>query len=142
MLTDVRSRSSRASSSPRRIADVVYRSLKTALDRRRVEDVTLHRFDRISASQLMQLRLEYRDLVQMSVVVTTTHAGDNVYDVVCEIEDGPSRRVSYALPAGAGTMLSWAPELGRTLGRFLWGELERRLGRRSLPTDAPPTTAQ
>jgi hypothetical protein len=63
------------------------------------------------------------------VTFTTTHVGENVYDVACEIEDGPSRRMSYALPAGAGTMLSWAPELGRTLARFLWDELERRLYR-------------
>lgn len=83
----------------------------------------------------MRLRLEYQDLVQMNVKVTTTHVGGKVYDVVCETEDGASRRVSYALPTGVGTALSRAPGLAQKLGRFLSDELERHLGRRFLSTD-------
>lgn len=145
MSTDFRPRSSRASSSSRRIADVVYRSLKTAIKqqctRRHAEGVKLRRLNRTSANRLMRLQLGCRDLVQMAVRVTVTHAGDNVYDIVCKIEDGPSRRISFGLPAGAGTALSRAPCLGQKLGHFLLGELEQRLGRRSLPTDEPTATA-
>lgn len=139
MTTDSPPQSSRAPSSSRRIADVIYRSLKTALarqsPRRRADDLTLHRLNRTAASQLMRLRLECCDLVQMHVSVTTTHVGENVYDIGFETEDGASRRVSYALPAGAGTALSRAPGLAQKLGRFLLDELERHLGHRSLSPD-------
>lgn len=142
MTTTSRTPPSHAPSSPRRIADVVYRSLKTAVKqqstRRYDEDVTLRRIDRTSAGQLMQLRLECRDRVQVRVNVIATHVGGNVYDVKCELEDGPSRRVTFALPAGAGTAISWAPGLGQKLGDFLLDELERVLGRRSLSTGTFP----
>lgn len=144
MPTDSRPRSSRVPSPSRRVADVVYRSLKTAVKqqctRRHARDVMLCRLNWSSESQLMRLQLECRDLIQMTVRVTVTHVGANVYDVMCEIEDGPSRRFSYGLPAGAGTALSRAPRLGQKLGHLLLGELEQRLGRRSLPTDEPAAT--
>ncbi len=140
------SRSSPPSSSARRIADVIYQSLKTAIQRqcarRYDKDVTLRRLDRVAASEVMRLRIECRDLVQVRVVVTASHVGGNVYDVKCEIEDGPSRRVTFALPAGAGTALSRAPGLGQTLGDFLLGELERELGRRSLSTEGSTVAAR
>jgi hypothetical protein len=141
MTTNSRTQPSHAPPAARRIADVVYRSLKTAVKQQSVrrydEDVTLRRHDRTSAGQLMQLRLECRDLVQVNVSVTTTHVGGNVYDVRCEIEDGPSRRVTSALPAGAGTGLSRAPGLGQKLGDFLLNEIERHLGRRVIATPEP-----
>jgi hypothetical protein len=146
MTTHSRAQPTRAPSSARRIADVVYRSLKTAVKqqsaRRYDEDVTLRRLDRTSAGQLMQLRLECRDLMQVRINVTATHVGGNVYDVRCEIEDGSSRQVTYALPAGAGTTLSRAPGLGQKLGDFLLGELERELGRRSLSTEGSTVAAR
>lgn len=139
------SRPSRPASSFRRIADVVYQSLKIAIQRqcarRYDEDVTLRRRDRAAASELMRLWVQCPDLIQVSVIVTATHVGGNVYDVRCEMEDGSSCQVTYALPAGAGTTLSWAPGLGQKLGRFLLDELERELGRRSLSTGASTVAA-
>lgn len=83
----------------------------------------------------MRLRLECCNLVQMNVSITTTHVGENVYDIVCKTEDGASRRVSYALSVGAGTTISRVPGLAQKLAPFLVDELERQLEHRSLSTD-------
>lgn len=145
MATDPLPRSSHASSPSRRIASVIYRSLKTVLaqqsPRRCADDITLHRLRRTAANQLMRLRLECRDLVQMNVSITTTHVEKNIYDVVCKNEDGASRRVSYALPVGTGTAIR-APGLAQKLGRFLVDELERLLGHRSPSTDEKISAAE
>jgi hypothetical protein len=115
--------------------------MKQQCARRYDEAVTLHRLDRAAASELMRLRIECRDVVRVHVSVTASHVGGNVYDITCEVEDGPSRQVTYALPAGAGTALSWAPGLGQKLGRFLLDELERHLGRLSLSGNEPSAQA-
>jgi hypothetical protein len=120
---------------------MIYWSLKTALVRqttqRHDDEVTLHRLDRTAARQLMRLRIEGQGPVQMDVTVTATHVGGNVYDIVCETEEGASRRISYALPAGSGTASSGAPGLGQKLGQFLVTEFEQHLGRCVLSNDEP-----
>lgn len=145
MSTATLPRSSSPAPARRRIADVVHRSLKIAVRRQCTQrydrDMTLRRLDRAAASELLHLQIECRDLIQLDVVVTASHVGGNVYDVGCKIEDGPSSRATYALPAGGGTALSWAPGLGQKLAHFLLDELERELGRRALSTDGSPCSS-
>ena len=127
---------SRTSSPCRRIAEVVHRSLKRALKDqcagRYAEDVRLRRLDRASARQLMRLQIECQGRIRMPVGIAATHVGGNVYDIECSVQEGPSRQFSYSLPGASGVALLQAPCLGRKLGTFLLGELERRLGRQIL----------
>jgi hypothetical protein len=74
----------------------------------------------------------------MSVRVVVTHVGGNVYDVLCAVEDGGSRRFSYSRPGEGGTAVSYAPALGEKVATFLLGELEKRLGRMLLKGPARP----
>lgn len=123
-------------SSVRRIPDVVYRSLETSLTlqgrRRHGVDAALERVDPASTDQPMQIRVGDEDQLQMAARIRVSHVGNNVYDVRCTVEEGPSRRFTYSLPERAGTVLSRAPCLGRKLGTFLLDELEREIGRRHL----------
>jgi len=128
--------SSSISASFRCIPDVVYRSLETALTlqcrRRHGVDVTLKRTAQASADQPMRIQLRCPDQIQMRAQIAVSHVGNNVYDVRCTVEEGPSRRLTYGQPGRAGTALSHAPCLGRTLGAFLLDELEQQIGRREL----------
>lgn len=131
--------SSQSSSIPpsvRRIPDVIYRSLETALTlqgrRRHDADLALERVDPASADSPMRIRFGDQAPLQMTAQIRVSPVGENVYDVHCAVEEGPSRRFTYSLPERAGTALSRAPCLGRKLGAFLLDELERQIGRRHL----------
>lgn len=136
MSTHSVSQSSGASAPPRRILDVVCRSLKTALTvhcrRRHDLDVTVERGDRTSAVQPVHIRLACSDQIQMTARIRVRPPGGPVYDVCCIVEEGPSRRFTYSPSGWAGTTLSRAPCLGRKLGRFLLDELEQQIGQRYL----------
>ena len=131
---------------PARLLDVLYRSLAAALTkqctRRYDAGVRLQR-ERVSADGTrMCLRVHCRGLTPMPVRVVVTHVGGTVYDVLCAVEDGGSRRFSYSRPGTGGTRLSYAPALGEEVAAFLLGELEKRLGRMLLKGPArPPHTA-
>jgi len=132
------SQSSAAPASSRRIPDVIFQSLKSALTvqarRRHDADVTVARLDRTSTDPPMQLRLECSDHVQMAVEIRLRPVGDKVYDVHCTVTEGASHRFTYSACSETGTALSRAPCLGRKLGTFLLDELERHVGRHHLRT--------
>jgi hypothetical protein len=136
MSTRSASQSSSIPSSVRRIPDVIYRSLKTALTlqgrRRHDADLALERVDPASADSPMQIRLGDQAPLQMTAQIRVSPVGEHVYEIHCTVEEGPSRRFTYSLPEQAGTALSRAPCLGRKLGGFLLDELERQIGRRHL----------
>lgn len=138
MTTRSRSPTNSVPGQRKRIADVIYRSLKTALkteySRRYVGDVTLRRLDRSSPSELMRLRLKCCNEDPLRVRVTASHVGGNVFDIKCGMkkEEGRSRRFSYSFGGESATTLSQVPSLGRKLSTFLLNELERRLGRRRI----------
>ena len=127
-----------------RIADVIYRSLETAIteqcSRHHDADVTVTRRERTSAVQPMRVQIRLPDRGQIEAHIAISHVGGNVYDVRCEVEEGASRRFTYSQPRRSGTTLSQAPCLGQKLGTFLLGELAEHLGRRLLDTNAPPTS--
>lgn len=127
---------------PNRITDVLYRSLESALvkqcARRYDAGVRLQRERVSSDGTKMRIRIHCRGLAQMPVRVVVTHVGGNVYDVLCAVEDGGSRRFSYSRPGEGGTELSYAPALGEKVATFLLGELEKRLGRMLLKGPVGP----
>lgn len=114
-------------------ADVLYQSLKTAVTKecagRHDTDVKLRRLEDEDANgSTLHVELDCA-LLQMAVRIHVTNVGGNVYDVCCSIEEGPSCRFSYSLPAQTGTVLSRAPKLGEKLASFILDELEQQLGR-------------
>ena len=121
---------------PRSILDVVYRSLERAFTRqcgRRYDaGLPVRLVDRSEDGRTMDLRIDGRGLVEVSVQFVATHVGGNVYDVHCTIDPETSRRFSYCHPSQTGTVLSHVPYLGREIATFLLDELEKRLGRRLL----------
>lgn len=127
--------------SPLRVADVIYRSLETAIteqcSRRYDADVRVDRLDRAAADAPTQIRIACLGHGQMTARIITHHAGGNVYDVRCEVGEETSRRFTYSRPRGSGTALSRAPYLGRKLGTYLVGKLEQHLGRDLLSTGEP-----
>ena len=88
----------------------------------------------------MHLRIDCRGLTDMHTHVTVTEAGNNVFDVLCTVQNGSSHRFSYCLPSDTGSSISCAPYLGRDLASFLRTELENRLGRLLLQSPARPPT--
>ncbi len=136
MSTSPVSQPSNASAPFRRVSDVIYRSLETALTlqcrRRHGVDTTLERIEQASSDQSMRLRLGCQDQFRMKAQITVRHDGGNVYDIRCRVEEGPSCRHTYSLPRRAGTTLSRAPYLGRKLGEFLLDALERQIGQHYL----------
>lgn len=132
-----------SSAAPHSVLTVVYRSLETALTRqfaRRYDAGLLLRLvDRSEDGRKMDLRVNCRGLIDMSVDFVVTHVGGNVYDVLCTVENEASRRFSYSLPRRTETALSNAPYLGREIAAFLLDQLEKRLGRLLLqrPTGPP-----
>lgn len=128
--------SSTVPASSRRIPDILFHSLKTALTvqgrRRHDADVSVTRLDQSSADPPMRLRVECSDHVQMAAEIRVSPVGDKVYDVHCTVDEGPSHRFTYSACSQTGTALSRAPCLGRKLGDFLLDELERHIGRHQL----------
>lgn len=149
-LMSIRSAASQPSSSsapPRRIMEVLYRSLVTALVKqcaqRHDANVSVRRLkDTSDDPSEMHLRLDCRGLLQMPVRLVAMSTSANIYEVRCTLEDGSSRQFSYGLSGRSGTNLSPAPQLGRKLATFLLDELEKRLGRLLLQSPMrPPTQA-
>lgn len=133
-----RSSTSPSTSDAHRVADVLYRSLEMVFPARCAErygtEVTINR-TRDSTStdtHLTEVSVKCSDLIQMSVRFTVSHAGGNVYDVRCAVEDGPTHRFTYSLPSSAAMSFLREPGLNQELANFLFGELECRLGRRLL----------
>lgn len=130
--------------SPLRVADVVYRSLETAITercrRRHDAAVTVERLDRPETDSPVQIRIACPDRGQLTARIVIRHAGDHVYDVHCEVGEEASRRFTYSRPRHWGTALSRAPCLGRKLGTFLVGKLEQHLGRHVLSTGEQPAS--
>lgn len=134
--------STSSTSAPRGIADVLYRSLESALvalSRKRHEnEITLHRLESEDAS-VLHLCVEYEQLGRMPVRFTIRQGGTANFQVRCAVEGGPTRQFSYQGASRDGTTLSHAPCLGRDLASFLLDELERRVGRRLLRGASNPT---
>ena len=133
---------STSNAAPDRVIGVLYQSLEAALVKqcaRRYDAGVVLRRERVSPDGAkMRLRLRCRGLTQMPVRVIVTHVGGTVYDVLCAVEDGGSRRFSYSQPGEGGTKLSYAPALGEKVATFLLSELEKRLGRMLLKGPARP----
>lgn len=131
--------------SPPRVANVIYRSLESAVteqcNRHHDVDVTVDRLEQTEADQPLRIRLAYPGHGQMTARIIIRHAGGNVYDVHCEVEEDASRRFTYSRPRRSGTTLSRAPDLGRKLGTFLVDKLEQHLGRRLMSTGEQSTSS-
>lgn len=112
------------------VADVIYRSLKSALPQQCAErhsvDVAIARTDE---GPPMEIQVQCEDLFEMNLRVTVEHVGGNVYDVFCAIEEGASCQLTYGCPEEAGTPLPLCPRLGRKFAAFVLDGLEQRLGR-------------
>jgi hypothetical protein len=125
------------------LSSVLYRSLETALTRqcaRRYNVGIVLRCPKEASEDdpELKVRVECPGLTQMPVRITVSHAGGNVYDIICNVEEGDTHRFSYSLPGRTKTQRSCAPHLGEELATFLRGELERRLGRILLQSPAAP----
>ncbi|MFB6099125.1 MAG: hypothetical protein ABEK84_08470 [Salinibacter sp.] len=125
---------------------MLHRSLEPALStlcaRRYDTSLTLRRRpDAGEDDPSLQLRLDCRGLLRMRIRFTVTPAGNDLYDVHCHVQDGPSRKFSYALGGRAGVTLSHAPGLGRRIGTFLLDTMEKQIGRRLLQSAASPPAA-
>jgi hypothetical protein len=116
------------------IVDLVVRSLEYALDRTCPERyggrLDLER-ESISASAAT-VRLNAVHPSPLRAQLTVHHVGGNVYDVHCEVADGPSRSFTYARCGDAGPQLPVAPGLGHKMADFLLDEVERQVGQRML----------
>lgn len=143
MPTDAHTRCSDISLSSHRLANIIYRGLNQEIDQHSAEQLaaplTLHRLPRTSPSQLMRVQIGVADAAALVVSVTVTHTASNVYDVVCEIENGSSHRFSYRLPAGAHPTPLSASRLGQEIGDFLLDELEGP-SEPQIGEDNPPTS--
>ena len=138
--------SSASHSESDRIAEVLYRSLEAALVRRCARDydagIVLRRQHGNGEATKLKVQVYCRGLAQMPVRVVVTHVGGTVYDLLCAVEGGGTRRFSYSRPPDGATAVSVAPALGEKVAAFLLGELERRLGRMLLKGPArPPRSA-
>lgn len=131
--------------SPPRVANVIYRSLESAVteqcSRHHDADVTVNRLERTAEDQPLRIRIVCPEQGQMTARIIIRHAGGNVYDVHCEVEEDASRRFTYSQPRRSGTALSRAPYLGRKLGTFLVNKLEQHLGRRLMSTGEQSTSS-
>lgn len=127
-----------------RVADVIYRSLETAIteqcNKRHDAHVTVERVDRTEADRPLRIRVACPGQGQITARIIIRQAGGTVYDVRCEVGEEASRRFTYSRPRGLGTALSRAPCLGRKLGTFLVGKLEQHLGRGLLSTGEQPAS--
>lgn len=138
-----RSSSSASSATPSQgqLSDALYQSLETALTRqcaRRYNVGIVLRCPKEATEDdpELKVRVECPGLTQMPVRLTVSHAGGNVYDVTCSVEEGDSHRFSYSLPGRTEAQVSCASHVGEDLATFLRGELERRLGRMLLRSSA------
>ncbi|MEF8816649.1 MAG: hypothetical protein V5A20_05435 [Salinibacter sp.] len=134
-MTGVYSRPTETPKSLDQVADVIYRSLESALSQRCAElydmDVTC------TDSELpMEIQVQCKGRLGMHLQVTVEHVGGNVYDVFCTIEEGASCQLTYGYPEDAGTPLPLCPRLGRKCAAFVLDELEQRLGRWHLRGEA------
>lgn len=128
MLTDTHTRCSDISLSCDRVANIIYRGLNQEIKRHSTlpsrSPLTLDRLPRSRPCQLMRFQIQGTDASELVVSVTVTRTTANVYDVVCEIENGPSHRFSYRLPAGARPTPLSASRLGQEIGNLLFDELD------------------
>lgn len=133
-----------STSSPAQLSTILYRSLESALARQCVRrynaEIELRCLrEATEENPELKVRVSCPGLTQMPVRLTVSHAGGNVYDVVCSVAEGDTHRFSYSLPERTGApRLSSTPHLGEELATFLRGELERRLGRILLQRSAVP----
>ena len=95
-----------------RIAEVLYRSLESALVRRGARDddagLVLRRDPGRGKGANLQMQLHCRGLYHVPVRVAVTYVGGTIFD--------------------GATALSYAPVLGEKVAAFLLGEVEKRLG--------------
>lgn len=124
-------------------SDVLYQSLSKTLAKQcaRRYDVTVTIPRQAAQSEDdSELRVEVQcaGLIQMPVRLTVRHAGGNIYDVRCTVEEGSSHRFSHSLPAETKSSLSYDPYLGQEIATFLREEMEKRLGRLLLQSPAAP----
>lgn len=129
MSTDAYSRCSDISLTCHRIANIIYRGLTVKIDRYCSEQsdqtVSVQRLPRTIPCHLMRFQIEGINVRQLVTSVTATRTAANIYDVVCEIENGPSHRITHRLPSGARPTPFSASQLGEKIGDFVLGELDR-----------------
>ena len=130
-----------ASSSFRPIIDVLAQSLRQAFDEvcpeRYGAPLTLRRVDGDGDASTASFRIGEAETGALRIHVTVSHVGGNVYDIVTQVEDGPTRRFTYSEPDQSGSSLSMAPYLGKKIARHLLDEVERRLGKFLLQDQIP-----
>lgn len=128
---------------PSRVAVALYRSLEAELIRQCAREydtgVAIQcREEPPEEAPELSLRIDCPGLVQMLARCTVTHAGGNVYEVNCAVEDDASeeifsRRFSYSVPIRkAETELVRLPALGKKVATFFRRELEKHVGRHIL----------
>lgn len=145
MPTDDHTRCSDISLSCDRLANIIYRGLNREIDQHRTEQVTeplpLQRLPRTSSSQLMRFQIGGTGTAKLVTSVTVTHTAANIYDIVCEIENGPSHRFSYRLPAGARPTPLSASQLGQEIGDLLLDEVDHSPGTQYCQDSPQPSLA-
>lgn len=124
-------------------SEVLYQSLQKELakqcGRRYKATVTVHRQDTNSKDgSELRIQVQCEGLINMPVRLSVSHAGGNIYDVRCSVDDGASHRFSHSIPAETKSTLSYDPYLGSEIATFLREQLEKELGRRLLQSAAAP----
>lgn len=125
-----------------RVTGVLYRSLEASLTaecNRRYDAGLVPRLYRVSENGTkVRLLILCRDLARMPAGFRVRPVGGNVYDILCTVETGRTRRFTYSLPDDGDTALIRSPTLGEPVATFLLKELETRLGRELLKRAARP----
>jgi hypothetical protein len=132
------------------VAVALYRSLEAALTRQCAHEydtgVTIQcRDEPTEEAPELSLRIDCPGLVQMPARYTVTHAGGNVYEVSCAVEDDASdetfsRRFSYSVPIQeTETEIVRLPTLGKKVATFFRHELEKHVGRHILQNPLSPS---
>lgn len=123
-------------SSFREITTVLSKSLEQAFDEvcpeRYGAPLTLRRIEDASETQTVAFGIEGPADKALTIRVTVTHVGGNVYDVDAQVEDGPVHRFTYSEPVASGSSLSIAPYLGKKIARSVLDEVEQQLGKQLL----------
>jgi hypothetical protein len=133
----------RSPGSFKQITDVLTKSLQDAFEKECPErygrPLSLQQAEPPSEDGI-SCRITGSEAVDLSIRVTVSHVGGNVYDIGTQVEDGPVRRFTYSEPGASGSSLSIAPYLGKKIARHLLDEVERHLGKQMLREQIPATT--
>jgi len=94
------------------------------------------------APSVLRFRLEQSGRTQLIVRLRVKHVGGNIFDVVGEIEDGPSQSFTYSLPDPTPLLTPDASDLTKRISIFVLDTMERRIGSRLLERSLGPGPSQ